>query len=85
MEKKIVKKVVVYCQQGEKLLVFRHIDFSYKEVGIQVPAGTVKESEKPEEAALRNVREFCCNLDPAHQRGFSFNIFLILIFCRILE
>ncbi|MDO8497203.1 MAG: NUDIX domain-containing protein [bacterium] len=57
MEKIRIKKVVCYVTQGEKLLVFRHVDYSYEEVGIQVPAGTIKEGEMPEDAALREVAE----------------------------
>jgi len=51
------KKVIVYAVKDGKLLVFRHSDFSYEEVGIQVPAGTVKEGEELEAAALRELRE----------------------------
>lgn len=43
--------------KNDKLLVFRHTDFSYEEVGIQVPAGSIKEDEKPEIAALRELKE----------------------------
>ncbi|KND49602.1 MAG: NUDIX family dNTPase [Parcubacteria bacterium C7867-008] len=51
------QKVVVYVVKDGKLLVFRHTDFSYEEVGIQVPAGTIKEGEDPESAALRELHE----------------------------
>lgn len=37
---------------GRELLLFEH-----PHAGIQIPAGTVEEQEKPEEAALREVRE----------------------------
>lgn len=57
MSRLIKKKVIVYVVKDEKLLVFRHTDFSYEEVGIQVPAGTVKEGENLEAAALREVQE----------------------------
>jgi 8-oxo-dGTP pyrophosphatase MutT (NUDIX family) len=57
MEKQKKKKVVIYVIRNDKLLVFRHVDFSYKEVGIQVPSGTIKENEKPETAALRELIE----------------------------
>ncbi len=50
-------KVVVYVVKNGKLLVFRHIDFSYEQVGIQVPAGTVKDGESLEGAALRELQE----------------------------
>ena len=39
------------------MLVFRHTDFSFEEVGIQVPAGTIREHESPEDAALRELQE----------------------------
>jgi 8-oxo-dGTP pyrophosphatase MutT (NUDIX family) len=51
------QKVVVYVVWDGKLLVFRHTDFSYEEVGIQVPAGTLKDGEEPEAGALRELRE----------------------------
>ncbi len=57
MEKLTKQKVIVYAVKDGKLLVFRHADFSYEEVGIQVPAGTIKENEKPETAALRELQE----------------------------
>lgn len=57
MEKTIKQKVIVYAVNDGKLLVFRHTDFSYEEVGIQVPAGTIKEGEDPEAAALRELQE----------------------------
>ena len=55
--KSIKQKVVVYCVKDDKLLVFRHSDFSYEEVGIQVPAGSIKEGELPADAALRELQE----------------------------
>lgn len=57
MEKITKQKVIVYAVSDGKLLVFRHTDFSYEEVGIQVPAGTIKEGEDPETAALRELQE----------------------------
>ena len=51
------KKAIVYVVKDRKLLVFRHVDFSYEEVGIQVPAGTIDEGEEPEAAALRELQE----------------------------
>jgi ADP-ribose pyrophosphatase YjhB (NUDIX family) len=50
-------KVVGYVVKEGKLLVFRHVDFSYEEVGIQVPAGTVKTGENTEHAPLRQLQE----------------------------
>ncbi|WP_440068781.1 NUDIX hydrolase [Streptosporangium sp. OZ121] len=51
------EKVLCYVVRDGRLLVFRHVDESYEEVGIQVPAGTVKPGETPEAAALREARE----------------------------
>jgi 8-oxo-dGTP pyrophosphatase MutT (NUDIX family) len=56
-EKLIKDKVLVYVIRDGKLLVFRHTDYSYEEVGIQVPAGSIKPGETPEAAALREARE----------------------------
>ena len=50
-------KVVIYVVKNGKLLVFRHMDYSWEQVGIQVPAGTVKDDEDFEIAALRELRE----------------------------
>lgn len=51
------RKVLVYVVKNGKLLVFRHRDYSCEEVGIQVPAGTIKDEEDPETAALRELQE----------------------------
>nr|SPS05226.1 conserved protein of unknown function [Candidatus Nitrotoga fabula] len=51
------QKVVVYAVRSNQLLVFRHVDFSYEEVGIQVPAGSVREGESFADAALRELKE----------------------------
>jgi ribosomal-protein-alanine N-acetyltransferase len=48
-------KVVAYITQGDKLLVFSHP--LYPEAGIQVPAGTIKQGEPPDDAVLREARE----------------------------
>ncbi|WP_234326731.1 NUDIX domain-containing protein [Streptomyces sp. NRRL S-337] len=50
-------EVLCYVVRDGKLLVFRHTDFSYEEVGIQVPAGSLREGETPEAAALREAGE----------------------------
>jgi 8-oxo-dGTP pyrophosphatase MutT (NUDIX family) len=50
-------KVLCYVVRDEKLLVFRHTDYSYEEVGIQVPAGSIRTGEAPDAAALREARE----------------------------
>ena len=58
MPEKVVKdKVLIYVVCDGRLLVFRHTDYSYEEVGIQVPAGGIRARESPEDAALREVRE----------------------------
>ncbi len=57
MDKAHKKKVIVYVISNNKLLVFRHVDFSYEEVGIQVPAGTIEQDESPEVAAMRELQE----------------------------
>ena len=48
-------KVFAYITHAKRLLVFRHLDFP--EAGIQVPAGSVKEGEDLEAAALREAWE----------------------------
>jgi 8-oxo-dGTP pyrophosphatase MutT (NUDIX family) len=53
----IVDKVLCYVVQNGRLLVFRHRDHSPEEVGIQVPAGTIRRNEAPEAAALREAHE----------------------------
>ncbi len=52
-----VRKAVAYITRGDDLLVFRHRDFPLEEVGVQVPAGTVRAGESPEQAAVREVAE----------------------------
>jgi 8-oxo-dGTP pyrophosphatase MutT (NUDIX family) len=54
-EKPVVKKVVAYIVWEDKVLVFRHRDFP--EAGLQVPAGTIRDGETPEEAVLREAQE----------------------------
>lgn len=56
-EKLTTEKVVCYVVRDDRLLVFRHCDYSDEEVGIQVPAGTIRSDETPEQAALREARE----------------------------
>lgn len=52
----IVKtKVVAYVTHDDRLLVFRHPDVP--EAGIQVPAGTVREGERLDDAVMREARE----------------------------
>lgn len=58
MPEKVVKdKVLVYVVRDGRLLVFRHTDYSYEEVGVQVPAGSIRAGESPEDAALREASE----------------------------
>lgn len=57
MEKVIRRKVLVYCVRDDRLLVFRHVDYPWEEVGVQVPAGSIRSNEKPEDAALRELSE----------------------------
>ncbi|MBB4914831.1 NUDIX hydrolase [Streptosporangium saharense] len=56
-DKVVREKVLCYVVRDGRLLVFRHTDHGDEEVGIQVPAGSVKPGERPEEAALREARE----------------------------
>lgn len=58
MPEKVVKdKVLVYVVRKGRLLVFRHTDYSDEEVGIQIPAGSIRPGESPEDAALREASE----------------------------
>ncbi|MFC7760367.1 hypothetical protein ACFQY4_21805 [Catellatospora bangladeshensis] len=41
-DKRVREKVVCYIVRDGRLLVFRHVDYSWEEVGIQVPAGSIK-------------------------------------------
>jgi 8-oxo-dGTP pyrophosphatase MutT (NUDIX family) len=50
-------KVVCYIVRDGQLLVFRHTDYSYEEVGIQVPAGSIRPGETPDDTALREAGE----------------------------
>jgi ADP-ribose pyrophosphatase YjhB (NUDIX family) len=51
----IRRKVLAYITHGNRLLVFRQVDFP--EAGIQVPGGTVEAGETCEAAVRREVRE----------------------------
>ena len=53
--KQVKHKVFVYITDRNRLLVFIH-PFA-PEAGIQVPAGTIKANERPEEAVLREAFE----------------------------
>lgn len=37
--------------------MFRHLDVPWEEVGLQVPSGTIRDGESPEQAALREPCE----------------------------
>ncbi|MDM9581372.1 NUDIX domain-containing protein [Nostoc sp. GT001] len=51
----LIKKAIAYVTNKDGLMVFTHTDFP--EAGVQVPAGTVEESEEPSEAVLREIYE----------------------------
>ena len=51
------QKALCYVVRDGRLLVFRHVDHSLEEGGLQVPAGSVRPGERPEAAALREARE----------------------------
>ncbi|MDZ8107313.1 MAG: NUDIX domain-containing protein [Nostoc sp. DedQUE12a] len=53
--KSTTKKVIAYVTNKDKLMVFTHTDFP--KAGVQVPAGTVEESEEPSEAVVREIYE----------------------------
>ena len=52
---KLKHKAFAYVTHGDRLLVFRHPDVP--EAGIQVPAGTIRAGERPEDAVLREAWE----------------------------
>lgn len=52
---KRLRKTFAYITHGSRLLVFTHPDSP--EAGIQVPAGTLRDGELPEEGVLREARE----------------------------
>ncbi|GLZ06618.1 hypothetical protein Acsp03_40840 [Actinomadura sp. NBRC 104412] len=56
-QKTVTEKALCYIVRDGRLLVFRHTGHSCERVGIQVPAGTVRPDETPEEAALREAQE----------------------------
>lgn len=57
MSKTRKQKVVIYCVHNGMLLVHRHVDYPYEQVGVQVPAGTVEPGEDLQAAALRELCE----------------------------
>jgi 8-oxo-dGTP pyrophosphatase MutT (NUDIX family) len=56
-DKTVCDKALCYVVRDGRLLVLRHLDYSYEEVGMQVPAGTIEPGEDPASAALREARE----------------------------
>lgn len=57
MTKSVARKVLIYCLSEERILVFRHQDHPWEEVGLQVPAGSIRDGETPAAAALREIIE----------------------------
>ena len=55
--KQRTEKVVCYVVNDGHLLVLTHLDAPIEETGVQVPAGTIKPGEAPEDAALREAAE----------------------------
>ena len=51
------QKVVCYIVRDGRLLVFKHLDEPWDESGLQVPAGSIKPDETPEDAAIREASE----------------------------
>ena len=51
------QKVVCYIVRDGRLLVFKHLDEPWDESGLQVPAGSIKADETPEDAAIREASE----------------------------
>jgi 8-oxo-dGTP pyrophosphatase MutT (NUDIX family) len=52
-----IVKAVAYVTRGTELLVFCHRDVPMTQTGVQVPAGTVRDGELPDQAAVREVAE----------------------------
>ncbi|WP_434992203.1 NUDIX hydrolase [Arthrobacter sp. Ld5] len=52
-----VQKVVCYVVHDGHLLVFTHDDTPITRTGIQVPAGSIRAGESPEDAAIRELSE----------------------------
>ena len=53
--KPVIRKVLAYVVWDGRLLVFRHRD--HPDAGLQVPAGTVRDTESVEVAVLREAQE----------------------------
>ncbi|WP_016933121.1 NUDIX domain-containing protein [Rhodococcus sp. R1101] len=52
-----VHKAVCYVVHDDHMLVFTHRDVPLTVTGVQVPAGTIKLGESPEQAAVRELFE----------------------------
>jgi 8-oxo-dGTP pyrophosphatase MutT (NUDIX family) len=50
-----IRKAFAYITHGDLLLVFRHPETP--EAGIQVPAGTIEDAERPDDAVMREALE----------------------------
>jgi ADP-ribose pyrophosphatase YjhB (NUDIX family) len=55
MRQKVYAYILDSFAEGDRLLVFEHLDFP--EAGIQVPGGSVEPGERPKDAVLREVKE----------------------------
>lgn len=53
----VIEKAVCYVISDNHLLVFTHDDVPLTVTGVQVPAGTVRPGESPDEAAVRELFE----------------------------
>jgi 8-oxo-dGTP pyrophosphatase MutT (NUDIX family) len=53
----VVDKALAYIVSGGRLLVLRHVDHPYEQIGLQVPGGTVRPGEAPARAARREAGE----------------------------
>lgn len=53
----VKEKVVCYVVRDGRLLVFEHLDMPWQQTGLQVPAGSIRAGESPEDAALREAAE----------------------------
>jgi 8-oxo-dGTP pyrophosphatase MutT (NUDIX family) len=55
MKPPVVEKALAYVTQRDRILLFRHPESPA--TGIQVPAGTIRPGESPQDAALREAEE----------------------------
>jgi 8-oxo-dGTP diphosphatase len=51
------QKVVAYIVRDDRIVVFTHADHSWDQAGLQVPSGTIRKGELPEDAVLREAFE----------------------------